>query len=86
MTDTEPVTLQAAIAAAINATLGLLSVFEVFEPQVVGALQIVAGLWIIVIGLLWVRKRVTPNVNVALTVTDEQKLLDAGFQPGNQVP
>lgn len=82
---TEPVAVQAAIAAAINVTLGLLSFFGI-NNELVGALQIVAGAWITVIFTFVVRAKVTPNARVALTVQDVQDLEDAGFQRGNQVP
>lgn len=79
----EPVAIQAALAAAINATLGLLSLFGV-SNEVVGGLQIVAGLWIVVIFLVWVRPRVTPTSNVKMTVKQYDDLVARGYQPGKR--
>jgi hypothetical protein len=54
----EPVTIAAALTAAINATLGIL-LFVGVEPELVGVLQGAAAAWVIVVALI-VRARVTP--------------------------
>jgi hypothetical protein len=79
----EPVTLHAAIASAINVTLGLLNFLGV-DQALVGALQVVAAAWILVIFVAFVRSKVTPNGNVKLTQDQYQALVAAGFSPGKQ--
>lgn len=61
LTDTEPVALQSAIVTALQATLALLLFLDV-DPALVGAFQGVLALWVIVIGLLVVRRK-TWNIN-----------------------
>ena len=72
--NTEPVSITAAITAAIQATLAILLFVDV-DPELVGALQVALIAWVGVIAVI-VRSRVTPNENVALTV-DEAKVLTA---------
>lgn len=79
----EPVTLHAAIASAINVTLGLLNFLGVSQ-ELVGALQVVAAAWILVIFVAFVRNKVMPVDRVALTKTDVRELSKAGYLPGKR--
>jgi hypothetical protein len=58
---TEPVTLMAALNAAIGSTVGILTLTEVFSPEVGGAIATALAAWILVGALIFVRPNVTPN-------------------------
>lgn len=73
----EPVSLVAAITAAVQATLALL-LFVGVSAAVVGGLQVAAVAWIVV-GAVIARGRVTPVENVALTVEELRQL--EGYKP-----
>lgn len=61
--ETEPVTLMAALNAAIGATIGILTLTEVISPEVGGAIATALGAWVLVGAILFVR----PNVASPLT-------------------
>jgi hypothetical protein len=69
------VTIVSAITAAVTSTLGLLAFLGVAH-ELVGALQIAAGGWIVV-GAMLIHQRTTPTDQVALT-KDEAEQLDRG--------
>jgi predicted lysophospholipase L1 biosynthesis ABC-type transport system permease subunit len=62
--NSEPSRLVAAITAAITATIGVLTVTNVFSAELGGALTVAAGAWVLAAGEI-VRARVTPNDRVA---------------------
>jgi len=62
--DSEPVTIMAAINAAIASTLGVLTITGVLEPEVAGAIGAALGAWILV-GSFFVRSRVASPLTVA---------------------
>lgn len=55
----EPSRIISAITAAITATVGLLTLIEVWSPEVGGALTAALAAWIVVAGEI-IRSRVTP--------------------------
>ena len=70
----EPVTVTAAITAAITSTLALLA-FAGVPAEVIGALGVASTAWV-TLGAVIVRSKVTPTVDVALT-NDEVAALRA---------
>jgi hypothetical protein len=74
---TEPVSLTAAVTAAVNSTLGILAILFDWSAEVSGGLLAASGAWIVVFFLLYTRAQVTPNVSVALT-NDEVDLINMG--------
>ena len=70
----EPVTVTAAITAAITSTLALLA-FAGVPAEVIGALGVASTAWVTLGGVI-VRSKVTPTVDVALT-NDEVAALRA---------
>lgn len=70
------VTIVSAITAAVTSTLGLLS-FVGIDQDLIGALQLAAGGWIIV-GAMLIHQRTTPTEHVALTVDEAEKLAGPG--------
>jgi hypothetical protein len=77
LTQTEPVSLTAALTAAINSTLGILAILFEWSSDVSNGLLVASGAWITVLFLLLARPQVTPNVNVALT-KDQESLINLG--------
>lgn len=77
VTQTEPVTLTAALTAAVNSTLGILAILFEWSSEISNGLLLASGAWITVLFLLLARPQVTPNVNVALT-QQENALIQAG--------
>jgi hypothetical protein len=71
----EPVTIMAAINAAIGSTIGILTLTETIAPEVGGAIAAALGAWILVGALLFVRRSVTPNPFV------EERVQTALFTP-----
>jgi hypothetical protein len=61
--ETEPVTLMAALNAAIGSTIGILTLTEVISPEVGGAIATALAAWILVGAIVFVR----PNVASPLT-------------------
>jgi len=74
--NTEPVTLAAALNAALVATVNLLAIIFNWEADVIAGLNLVLGAWIAVVAF-FVRQRVTPTQEVALT-KDDVYLIEAG--------
>ncbi len=72
---TEPTRLIGAINTAIAATLGVLVLTGVLDDKVAGGLIVALGAWVAV-GSEWLRSKVTPTGQVALTV-DEADALNA---------
>lgn len=73
--NTEPSRIIATITAAITATVGIITLTEVWSAEVGGAVTAAIGAWVLAAGEI-LRSRVTPNTNVALT-TDEADALAA---------
>lgn len=69
---TEPVSITAAITAALTSTIAIL-LFLGVDPDLVGAITLAVTGWVGVVAAV-VRSRVTPNQNVALTTTDVEAL------------
>lgn len=61
----EPVTIMGAINAAITATLGVLTITEVLDPEVAGAVGVALAAWILVAALLITRRQVIGPVTAA---------------------
>lgn len=59
----EPVSLVAALTAAANATVGVLTIADVFSAEVGGAIMTALAAWVILAATV-VRSAVTPNVHV----------------------
>ena len=71
----EPVAIMAAINAAISSTIGILTLAQVIEPEVGGAIAAALGAWILVGSLLITRRQVTPNE------TAEARVQEALYTP-----
>ena len=74
--DHEPVALIAVITTAIVATVNFLGIAFNWSADVVAGLNLVIGGWVAVAGY-FVRAKVTPNKDVALTKNDVT-LIEAG--------
>lgn len=71
--ETEPSRLTTLITAAITSTIGVFTLTGVLSPELAGGLVTAIGAWVVVAGEI-IRQRVTPNANVALTVTQANQL------------
>lgn len=69
----EPVGLVAALNAVITAVLGVLTITEVLEPDVAGAVGVALAACIAAVGV-YVRGKVTPVENPTLTSSQATKL------------
>lgn len=70
----EPVTLQAAILAAIQTTLGVLADTFNWSNELVSRLMVASGAWTVLLLLIFVRPTVTP-------VTKVQNIMSKRNQP-----
>jgi hypothetical protein len=74
--NSEPVTLVAIITTALVATVNFLGLLFNWEAEVIAGLNLVLGAWVAV-AAFFVRQRVTPTQDVALT-KDDVILIEAG--------
>ena len=72
LTTSEPSRLVSAINAAIAATVGVLTLTEVFSVEVGGALTVALSAWVLV-GGEWLRNKVTPVDEPKLTLDQAEK-------------
>jgi hypothetical protein len=63
--DQEPARIVSLISAALTATIGVLTLFDVWSPKVGAALAVAAGAWVAVGGEV-IRRRVWPTAHVPL--------------------
>lgn len=61
----EPVTIMAAINAAIASTLGILTITGALDEKVAGSIGAALGAWILVGSILFVRTKVASPLTVA---------------------
>ena len=83
-TDQEPVAIIAAVTTALVATLNLLGIIFDWSAEVIAGLNLVVGGWVAVAGY-FVRAKVTPNKDVALT-HDDVILIEAGQAEARERP
>ena len=78
----EPVLIQAALASAVNATLGLLGLLFKWPQEVMSGLILASGAWITFAAIALGRSKVVPTqkVDTVMDLRGEPKITDAEYK------